>query len=415
MLRRIPLRLRLTAAFAAALLVVLALAAAFVYERVRGDLDETIDEGLRARADDISALAASGGTRRIQLGLDQQRLSESEEGFAQVLRGGELVGSTLPRSSGAAIDPEQTTAVATSGALFLGADVAGVEGEARILARQTGTPNGEWTVVVGTSTEDREETLSGLRSTFLVGAPLAALLISGLGYLLAGLALAPIAAALARERIFIADASHELRTPLSVLRTELELAQRRERSPQELAGVLRSAAEEVDRLSRLAEDLLVLARSDEGKLALMRERTRLADLLERVRTRFAARADQAGRDLVVEAPDGAAAELDPLRIEQALGNLVDNALRHGQGAVRLSAARNGDRTSFEVSDQGDGFSERFQADAFERFTRADQGRSGGGTGLGLAIVSAVAEAHGGEAKIVPGRGRGATVQLSVRS
>jgi signal transduction histidine kinase len=413
MLRRIPLRIRLTTAFAAALLVVLALSAAFVYARVKDDLNENLDENLSARADAAQALVATQAAPASGAPLTRVQLGEGEDGFAQVLRpDGRVIASTLPAGAGSVLDPDELRSAREASSDVGEREVAGVEADARILARPLDSAGRSYIVVVGASTGDRDETLAGLRSTFLIGAPVAVILISGLGYLLAGLAVAPIAAALRRERTFVGDASHELRTPLSVLRTELELAQRRERSAQELGAVLGSAAEEVDRLSLLAEDLLVLARSDERSLPLKRERVRVADLLERVRRRFGPRAAEAGRELLVAAPDGAEAQLDPVRLEQALGNLVDNALEHGQGPIRISAARNGDRTSFEVSDQGEGFPSGL--DAFERFTRGGEGRSGGGTGLGLAIVRVIAEAHGGEAVIVPGRGPGATVRISLR-
>jgi signal transduction histidine kinase len=231
--------------------------------------------------------------------------------------------------------------------------------------------------------------------------------------LLAGLALAPVAAALSRERTFVADASHELRTPLSVLRTELELAERHERSAEELRGALHSASEEADRLSRLAEDLLVLARSDEGTLPIKREPVKLGDLLERVRARFSGRAGEVGREITVEAQPNMRADLDPMRVEQALGNLVDNALRHGEGEIHLGAATDDGHVVFEVSDEGAGLPRAYTPKAFERFTRADEGRTGGGSGLGLAIVQAIATAHDGHAEIADVGGPRATVRISV--
>jgi signal transduction histidine kinase len=196
-----------------------------------------------------------------------------------------------------------------------------------------------------------------------------------------------------RERGFVASASHELRTPLALLRAELELALREGRSPSELRAAVASAAAESDRLAQLAEDLLVLARADEGRLPVRPERLDAAELLESTARRFEARAREAGRDLQVRTGDGPI-YADRLRAEQALANLVDNALRHGDGAVELCAEPSGDGVRLHVLDRGPGFDPSLNGHAFERFTRGDPARSRGGTGLGLAIVDAIARSHG---------------------
>src|SRR5262249_2735215 len=154
---------------------------------------------------------------------------------------------------------------------------------------------------------------------------------------------------------FIAEASHELRTPLALLRTEVELALRRGRSPEELTHALRSVAEETDRLCRLAEDLLVLARAEGNALPVRRERLAARELLARVHERFAGQAFAVGRQLEVTGDD-AQLLADRFRIEQALTNLVDNALRHGRGRVGLSARRRDSRVELHVTDEGPGFS-----------------------------------------------------------
>jgi signal transduction histidine kinase len=437
MLGRLSIRARLTAAFAAALVVVLVLAGLFVYLRVASDLSGAIDDGLVSRTNTLVALIGSEqGPPELQSG----RFVGGEEAFTQILTpSGKVVESTLEPGVGAALAPAELERAASEAVRIEGRAVPGVEGKARILARPADSVDGTYIAVTGASTDDRRETLAGLARAFLLGAPVAILLASGLGYLLAGRSLAPVEAmrrraaevtlersgerlplpraddeirrlgktlnemldriesSLEREREFVGDASHELRTPLAILRTELDLAGREGRSADELRAALRSAGEEVDRLTQLAEDLLVLARSDQGRLPLRREPVELAVLLERVRDRFARRASAVGRELVADAPSGTRANLDPLRLEQALGNLVDNALRHGEGEVRLAAVRNGDRAVFEVSDEGAGFPPEFEGRAFERFTRADGGRTAGGAGLGLAIARAIAEAHDGEA------------------
>jgi two-component system OmpR family sensor kinase len=218
-------------------------------------------------------------------------------------------------------------------------------------------------------------------------------------------------AALARERRFVSDASHELRTPLAALRTELELALRRPRPPGELEAALRSAAEETERLSRLAEDLLVLVRADGGGLPVHRERLPAAQLLAGVRERYAVQATEAGREIEVEA-DGVELVADRLRAEQALGNLVDNALRYGHGQVQLVALRGNRRVELHVRDRGPGFPPEFLDLAFDRFTRADPSRHGPGAGLGLAIVKVIAHAHGGTARAA-NRGTGADVWVEL--
>ena len=452
MLERLSIRARLTAAFAAALLCVLALAGVFVYLRVSSGLNEALDDGVEARVHDVAVLLARSDGRPPRL---SGGLFEGEEGFAQVLApDGRVIASTLRPGTGAAIDPGQVRRAA-DGPVFLERDVPELDAEARVLAEPATSSEGSVVVVAGASAGDRDEALAGIAGAFAIGAPLALLIASGIGYVLAGRSLAPvesmrrraaeitlersgdrlplpraddelhrlaetlnqmldrIEASLERQRVFVADASHELRTPLAVLRAELELAERSERSRDELEAALRSAAEEVDRLSRLAEDLLVVARSDRGRLPIKRERVDLGSLLSRVANRFELRAEEDRRDIAVDAPAGLDAELDVLRVEQAVGNLLDNALRHGGGDVLLSARRDGGTVVLEVSDAGTGFPAGFEKRAFERFTRADDARTGAGAGLGLAIVEAIAAAHGGRATIAHS-GRGSTtVRLAV--
>jgi signal transduction histidine kinase len=165
-------------------------------------------------------------------------------------------------------------------------------------------------------------------------------------------------------------------------------------------------------LAQLAEDLLVLARSGDGRLPVRPSELAAGELLEGVRTRFADRARARARGISVENADGLCLVADELRLRQALGNLVDNALRYGDGDVVLRSRAVDDAAELEVADSGRGFPPELQERAFERFTRGDSARTRGGTGLGLAIVRAIAEAHGGTASIVPDA-PGATVRISL--
>jgi signal transduction histidine kinase len=224
--------------------------------------------------------------------------------------------------------------------------------------------------------------------------------------------LARLGEALEHERAFVADASHELRTPLTILRTELDLALAEGRSPAELRAALTSAAEETDRLIQLAEGLLTIAQTERGELPLQPERIELRETLAGVRRRFARRAEEAGRTISLR---GGPLEIraDRLRIEQAVGNVVDNALRYGSGEVSVSLAAAGDTVEIRVGDHGPGFPSEFLPRAFERFSRPGGARSeDGGSGLGLAIVRTVARAHGGESQ-ARNTGGGAEVWLSL--
>jgi signal transduction histidine kinase len=310
----------------------------------------------------------------------------------------------------------------------------------RLLARPVDRAGERLVVIVGTGLDDRNDSMRTLAALLALGGAVALALASLAGYAMAAAALRPVEsmrrraagisaaqtgqrlpvppahdeigrlgetlndmlarleAAFARERTFVADASHELRTPLSILKAELELAVREGRSPEELRAALESAAEETDRLVRLAEDLLVIARLDQGRLALREVDVDATDLLATVAARFEARARAAGRSVSVGDDAHAVVRGDRVRLEQALGNLVDNALRYGAGDVLLAVRVDGHGVELHVSDAGPGLATDFIDRAFERFARADGARSRGGAGLGLAIVAAIAASHGGSAR-----------------
>jgi signal transduction histidine kinase len=225
--------------------------------------------------------------------------------------------------------------------------------------------------------------------------------------------LARLEAALTRERNFVSDASHELRMPLAILKTEFELALRDGRSREELLEAVRSAAHETDRLIQLAEDLLVIARSEQGRLPVAREPIAVDEVLDGVRRRFAGRATELRRGIECDRSPGRTVFADRRRLEQALGNLVDNALRHGGGRVRMTARESAGRVELHVVDDGSGFPADFVERAFERFSRADEARARGGAGLGLAVVQGIALAHGGSAHAANAQGGGADVWLSL--
>ena len=435
---RLPIRLRLTLAFAGVMAVVLVAVGAFLYLRLERNLQASIDQGLRSRAGDVSALVRQAGPGSTDAG--RAALIEQEESFAQVLDGRGRVVDGTPQLRGRPLLNAAEVTSARQRTLFLERDSLFEDGEpTRLLATPVSTQGQALVVLVGASTEDNVDALRSLLTLLVIGGAVALALASLAGYGVAAAALRPVEAmrrraaeigdadagqrlpvagnddeiarlgetlnamldrletAFDRERTFVADASHELRTPLAILKTELELALRAGRTPQELTAALRSAAEETDRLAQLAEDLLVIARSDRDGLPVRLAPVDAGLLLGRVAERFASRAEAEKRSLEIDAQPGTELTADAVRLEQALGNVVDNALRHGAGPVRLSASARDGTVDLRVCDAGEGFPAEFLDHAFERFTRADEARGRGGAGLGLAIVDAIARAHGGRA------------------
>jgi signal transduction histidine kinase len=453
-LSHVPIRLRVTLAFTAAMALVLVAVGFFLYFRLEARLDESIDNGLRSRAGEVSALART--SERTLGGSHNASLIEPSESFAQVLApGGRIVDSTPQLGDRQVLSRSQLAQATASPTFFERAGLPGIDATARLLAVPIDTTAGTLIVAVGSSLGDRNDALDGLAALFLVGGPVVLLLASLAGYLATAAALRPVedmrqrAAAISargpeerlpipaakdqlqrlgltlnemlaridttleRERRFVDDASHELRTPLALHKTELELALRHGESEQELRAAIASGLEEIDRLVQLAEDLLVVARSEDGRLALVLAQLSVVELLEAVAERFRTRSSESGRPLVVHGDAGLVIEGDRLRIEQALTSMVDNALRHGKGKVRIWAAANRGGVKLHVSDRGGGFPAEFAPRAFERFSRADAGRGQGGAGLGLAIVETIALAHGGGAGIVNDPDGGADVWIEI--
>ncbi|MEA2479504.1 MAG: hypothetical protein QOJ07_1426 [Thermoleophilaceae bacterium] len=427
---RMPLRFKLTVAFTGVMAVLLTGAGIALSLLVAANLDSTIDDGLAARAGDAAAVVGASVGRSV--------LASTGEPFAQVLDGtGKVIDSTTGAGAASLLD-RASVMRARQGVVIVERrtrDGAAV----RLLARPVKASNTHEIVVVGEPLAQRERALGALHALLAIGGPIALLFASVVGYILAAAALRPVermrrhAAAVTasgtserlpvpdtndeigrlgrtlnemlarlevafkRERAFVSDASHELRTPLAILRTELELALRGKHTQEELEDALRSAAEESERLSGLADDLLVIARSDQGRLPVRPEPLEAGEVLERVAGRFQTRARAERRPLMADPSPGVTLNADLARIEQALANLVDNALTYGHGTVKLSARAENGSVELHVFDEGAGFPPDFLPRAFERFTRADEARTRGGTGLGLAIAAAVAGAHGGSA------------------
>jgi heavy metal sensor kinase len=450
----LPIRLRITVAFAVTMAAVLAGSGVFLYLRLSSHLDAALDQDLRLRAQDLAALVQETGSTLAR--DSSSRLIERGESYAQLVAlDGRVLDWTTPLGRTPLLTADQVQA-ARSGGIFVDKDeVRGLNEPSRALAITVVRAGTRRVLVVGATRQNNAETLAAFRNELLIAGPVALVLASLLGYLLAGLSLKQVEAmrrraaqitaetpgerlpvartgdelerlgetlnelldrlesAIAREREFVADAGHELRTPLALLRTELELALRQATTPEELRDAIRWSSHEAERLSQLAEDLLLIARADRGRLALRLEPLDVRALFDTVASRFEWRAGELAKVVrVADCPD-ASVTGDRLRIEQALANLIDNALRHGGTAIELSARIGDLDAELHVRDDGSGFPPGFADRAFERFSRADPARSGEGAGLGLSIVRTIAESHGGSAHIASRNGSGADVWVVI--
>jgi two-component system OmpR family sensor kinase len=429
---RVPIRARITAAFAAVMLLLLIAIGLLAYLSMGAALLDEIDSDLRFRASAVEQTAQPDGSE-----TPDPRLQEPREAFQQFVRAD---GTVLHATQGfdAPLLSRRDLAGMT-GPRFFQRQVPGVVGDARLLAIPTGARAGARFLVVGASMADRIDALRQLVIVLAIGGPVAVAVACLAAWIVAGWALHPmermrqqaaaitasgterrmpvprtrdelqrlaltlngmldrLASSMASERAFLERASHELRTPLAALRAEVDLALRRQRTAAELSAALASVSQETDRLSRLAEDLLVLARAGDGRLPLHREAVSLRATLDSVSTRFEARALELDVVLCAAAPD-TTISVDSLRLRQALVNLLDNALRHTprNGRVDLVGTIIGRDVRITVTDTGSGFG-----------SAADEGTAG----LGLRIVRAVARSHGGTVEIGRADEGGARVEL----
>jgi two-component system OmpR family sensor kinase len=314
-------------------------------------------------------------------------------------------------------------------------------------------------VRVGTSLQALEETLHRLLIILLITMPLALLASLGGGWFLAGRALRPVGAITqAAERIaggdltqrlsvstaqdeigrlaatfnamidrleasfqqvrqFTSDASHELRTPLTVLKGETELALRRPRSADDYRVVLESSLEEIDRMSRIVDELLFLSRADLGEIKMESRPVRLDHLFDDLKRQAEVLGYEQAVQIVTGLIEPATVAGDDMRLGELVLNLLDNAIKYSSpgGRVEMSLVTQDRTARLSVSDQGIGVSREEQAHIFDRFYRTDAARvhTKKGTGLGLAICQWIVDSHHGtiEVQSEPGKGSTFTVIL----
>ena len=436
------LRARLAAVFAVASTLLVVTGGFGLYTTVTGKAEQRVEHELRSRTTAIFTSLAKG------------KLPDNEV-YAEVITplGAELHLGPLIRRGEDILSQAQLDFVVQEGQLQIVRDVPALGGRSKLLAVRGVVNASQVVVVVGASLEDVKAGQARLVRTMAIGGPLFVGLLTLSGWLLAGAALKPVrrmtneAAAISsadlshrlsierstheiahlgstlnamldrldssfqRERTFVDDASHELRTPLAIMSGELELALLHPGSPTEQRETIQSVHEEVQRLSAMAEDLLVLARAGSGQVP---RRDQLIDVteaaklgLERIRSTLPDRLELrvVGHECIVA--------FDPRRFERVITNLLTNASRYARTRVDVLIETEGPgRAVFvRVNDDGPGFPEEFLPHAFDRFARGDTARTraGAGTGIGLAIVKALVEAQGGSVTATNGGRLGGAV------
>jgi signal transduction histidine kinase len=454
-LSRLPVRWRVTLAFSLAMGFLFAVIGTVLYLRLSETMLDELDTGLRSRAAALQAGVHDGSLSSVK---PARGLIEPEEVLTDVVRIEKGTARSILRNTPPALEGSTLEKVRTQ--TFFERKLDGIQGTARLLAVPVESQGGPVMILVGASMQDRRDALNLMIGMIAVGGPIALALASAAGWIAAGVALRPVEGmrrqadaisisgldrrlpepvtndevgrlahtlnqmlqrlqeSFSSQRRVLDHASHELRTPLAVLKAELDLARSRPRSQEELSEALMNASLETDRLVRLAEDLLVLSRAQQGRLQFQRARVHLDDLVSGAARRFGPRAEPAGINLKAHG-DSADVMVDDLRVGQALDNLLDNAFRHtpAGGTVELHGSVDDGVLRIVVEDSGAGFPEGFEDLAFEAFEKG-KGQSPGsgyGAGLGLAIVRAVAEGHGGHVHAENRAEGGARVVLTLRT
>jgi signal transduction histidine kinase len=259
-----------------------------------------------------------------------------------------------------------------------------------------------------------EETMNSLLRTMLVVALLGLAISGGVSGLLVNRAIRPVRLAMQRQRDFVADAAHELRTPLAIMRTVGEVGMAAP-SADELQAAISQMLDENQHLTRLVEDLSLLARTDTNTVTIDRCPVDLSALVGDTTTELSYLAEEQGITLQTDIQGSIHLLGDTVRLRQLLLILLDNALKHtpAGGTVQVRLAEHDRRIRLEVADSGPGIPPADLPHIFDRFYRADQSRTGEGSGLGLAIGKWIVDAHGGQIHAVNAPNRGAVFTVTL--
>ena len=454
----LPIKARLTTWYVVFLTLVLVGLGAFLVLRLRADLRSTINRGVRASSVAIRDNYIDEGPS----GFDEVSAASLPRvgALSQVLgpKGRVIVSYGGDTAEDPMVPHDRLAAATAGGGTLFQTDLGDSNQPFRVMAAPVVRKGTRQLVVVAESLQSADEAVRRTLVLLLVVCPVAIILAGLGGWVLVRNALGPVermrrkaqqigidrmherlvapnpndeigglaetlnemldrleAGVVARQRL-VADASHELRTPLAAMRAELDVNLRDSRRTPAERAVLHSVREEVDRMSRIVGNLLTLARADDGRLAIAPTHLELGDVIRSAVTQLEPFASQKGIELRVE-DDSIAAEADAERLQQALANLIENAIEFTPkgGVVRISTWKNTDEVGLTVRDEGPGISTEAQQHVFERFYKADPSRSreSGGAGLGLAISYEIAQAHGGRIWVESEQGNGSSFSIAL--
>jgi heavy metal sensor kinase len=455
---RWPIRARITAWYVVLLAAIVAAVGAFLVVRLRSDLTDSIDRSLQPAAEQIAdGYRAEGAAEAVDVAVS---VLTGERPAAQILDPSRRVVVSFgdPVSRAPMLAPAGMAAVLRGGELTRTVELGPDRQRFRLVARPTERRGRRQVAVAVESMANVDRSVRRVLVLLLVAGP-AALAATALGgWWLARRALRPIermtarAAAIDLERIddrlavpptgdevaqlastlnamldriahgveeqhrLVADASHELRTPLAAMRAEVDVSLRADDLPPAARRVLESAREEVDRMTRTVDDLLVLASLDEGRLELLVAPLDLHDVAARAVASLSPLAASRAVALRVEGREAAAVG-DAERLGHAVRNLIENAIKFSPqgGEVVVSTWATDGEVGVTVRDEGPGVAPEVRERIFDRFFRADSSRtrSTGGSGLGLAISREIALAHAGRVWVDDTAGRGSAFSLAL--
>ncbi|MBA4180335.1 MAG: two-component sensor histidine kinase [Anaerolinea sp.] len=426
-------RLRLALWYAGAMAVIFLLTGVAAYVILGNQLDDEIDDSLTRSLEDLQAVppfmiaeGAFPARPRHPMPVDESNRDDrprdsfggisSDVFYILATAGGEVLAN--PRNLELEHFPLARLGGSQAGTTAW-AEFDDEDGHYRVVSTAQpipGQPDGR--LIVGRSLEARDYQLRALAIVLGVGGVAGVALAAVGGFWIAGRTLVPIRATLETQRRFVSDASHELRTPVSVMKANAELVLRHPDQTVE-ANIDQVAAinEEADHMARLVGDLLTLARADEQRVQLEKQRLDLDELLDSLVRDMTALAESKGVQLSARLASGEL-EGDQQRLRQLGAILLDNALKFTppRGQVTVKSWRDGRNVAFSVTDTGPGIPPEDQPLIFDRFYRGDKARSSGGTGLGLAIAQWIVTAHGGRIGVEspPGHGATFTVRLPAR-